>query len=151
MAGAFMVAAQSTGRIRIYQSVVGGILLTIVPISYIVLKLGAAPWSVFLVHLCICICAFIVRLFIIRPMIHLSLRSYFCEVLLRCLWVSLLAMPLPFLLLYVLPSALLSSLIIGIVSIIVMILFSYMVGLNVNEKRFVVEKISFFIKNSIKK
>lgn len=38
MAGAFMVSAQATGAVRVYQSVVGGILLTIVPVSYIVLK-----------------------------------------------------------------------------------------------------------------
>lgn len=40
MGGAFMVAAQSTGRVRFYQSVVGGILLAIVPVSYVVLRLG---------------------------------------------------------------------------------------------------------------
>lgn len=146
MAGAFMVAAQSTGRIRIYQSVIGGILLAIVPVSYIVLKLGAAPWSVFLVHLCICIIAFIVRLYIVHSMICLSLRSYLCEVLLRCLWVSLLAMPLPFLLLNVLPDTLFSGALIGIVSIMAMVFFSYTVGLTVNEKKFVAEKIAVWRK-----
>lgn len=147
MAGAFMVAAQSTGRIRFYQSVVGGILLTIVPISYIVLKLGAAPWSVFGVHLCICICAFIVRLYIIRPLICLSLRSYFSEVLLRCLWVFLLAVPLPVLLFCTLPDTLFSGILICSVSVLMMVLFSYMVGLTVNEKRFVTEKITLLVKN----
>lgn len=43
MAGAFMVSAQATGNIRVYQSVVGSILLFIVPVSYFVLKLGGDP------------------------------------------------------------------------------------------------------------
>ena len=131
----------------LFRSVVGGILLTIVPISYIVLKLGAAPWSVFGVHLCICICAFIVRLYIIRPLICLSLRSYFSEVLLRCLWVFLLAVPLPVLLSCTLPDTLFSGILICSVSVLMMVLFSYMVGLTVNEKRFVIEKITLLVKN----
>ena len=59
MGGAFMVAAQSTGRVRFYQSVVGGILLAIVPVSYVVLRLGAhlGVYSLFisvsvLLHFC---------------------------------------------------------------------------------------------------
>lgn len=56
MAGSLMVAAQATGRIRFYQSMVGGVLLFIVPISYIVLRLGAAPWSVFVVHFVFAFC-----------------------------------------------------------------------------------------------
>lgn len=40
MAGAFMVSAQATGAVRVYQSVVGGILLTIVPVSYIDVENG---------------------------------------------------------------------------------------------------------------
>ena len=96
----------SSGRVRFYQSVVGGILLAIVPVSYVVLRLGAAPWSVFLIHFCVCTVAFFVRLFIIRSMIHLSLYSYFHAVLLRCLYVLLLAMPLPIGLLYIFPATL---------------------------------------------
>ena len=36
-----VIANQATGKVKVYQMVVGGILLTILPISYIVLKLGA--------------------------------------------------------------------------------------------------------------
>ena len=48
MGGAFMVAAQSTGRVRFYQSVVGGILLAIVPVSYVVLRLDLGVYSLFI-------------------------------------------------------------------------------------------------------
>ena len=45
-----VIANQATGKVKIYQMVVGGILLLILPISYIVLKLGAPAYSVFIVH-----------------------------------------------------------------------------------------------------
>ena len=95
MANPLMVSAAATGKVKLYQSVIGGILLAILPISYITLKLGGNPASVFIVHLCMCIIAFTVRLFIIRPMIKLSLSSYFTQVLLRCIVVAIIAAILP--------------------------------------------------------
>ena len=116
-----MVSAQATGNIRVYQSVVGSILLFIVPVSYFVLKLGGDPWSVFVVHLCICILAFVVRLFIICFMIHLSIYDYFIQVLFRCFGVCL-------------------------VSILMMVFSSYFIGLTVIEREFVNGKILSFLK-----
>lgn len=149
MAGSLMVAAQATGRIRFYQSMVGGVLLFIVPISYIVLRLGAAPWSVFVVHFCICIFAFIIRLLIIRSMIHLSLYRYFHQVVLRCLWVLLLATPLPIVLFYVLPNTFVVNIFICVICVFMMLLFSYFVGLTVNEKVYFEKKV-IFLKNRFK-
>ncbi len=146
MAGAFMVSAQATGAVRVYQSVVGGILLTIVPVSYIVLKTGAEPWSVFVVHLCVCILAFVVRLFIIRPMIHLSLYDYFTQVLLRSLGVLVMAIPLPLVLLFLLPDTLMNSVLVGLSSLFMMAFSSYVTGLTVGEKKFVNGKILSFLK-----
>ncbi|WP_347152682.1 lipopolysaccharide biosynthesis protein [Phocaeicola vulgatus] len=148
MGGAFMVAAQSTGRVRFYQSVVGGILLAIVPVSYVVLRLGAAPWSVFLIHFCVCTVAFFVRLFIIRSMIHLSLYSYFHAVLLRCLYVLLLAMPLPIGLLYIFPATLWAGISVCFVSVLTISLSSYRVGLAEGERKFIKEKIRMFLSKS---
>lgn len=94
-ANSLMVSAAATGRIKKYQSVIGGILLTIVPISYLVLKLGATPWSVFVVHLIICCVAYATRLAIIRPMINLVISNYFKEVILRCILVAIVSSVLP--------------------------------------------------------
>ena len=51
-ANPYTTANQATGNVKTYQLMVGGILLTILPISYIVLNLGAPAYSVFIVHLC---------------------------------------------------------------------------------------------------
>ncbi len=45
MARPFMNAAAATGDVKKYQSIIGGILLSIVPIAYLVLRLGGDPTS----------------------------------------------------------------------------------------------------------
>lgn len=146
MAGAFMVSAQATGAVRVYQSVVGGILLTIVPVSYIVLKMGAEPWSVFIVHLCVCILAFAVRLFILCRMIHLSLSGYFTKVLLRCMGVLIIALPLPLILLYFLSDTFINSIMVCLSGLLAMLFSSYVIGLVSNERKFIKDKILLFLK-----
>lgn len=146
MAGAFMVSVQATGRVRVYQSVVGGILLTIVPLSWLVLKAGGAPWSVFVVHLAVCLCAFVVRLFILRPLIHLSLFGYFLQVICRCISVLLVAVPLPLVLLHFLPATLSSGVLVCLSGMLLMLFSSYLIGLTGGERRFVDDKVLSFLK-----
>lgn len=71
-----VVANQATGKVKVYQTVVGGTLLLIVPISYIVLKLGAPAYSVFIVHFVIESIAQFTRMYMLRKLIDLPMRSY---------------------------------------------------------------------------
>ncbi len=71
-----IIANQATGKVKIYQMVVGGILLLILPISYVVLKLGAPAYSVFIVHFCIESLAQFSRMYMLRKLIHLPLWQY---------------------------------------------------------------------------
>lgn len=78
-----ITAASATGKIKLYQSVVGGLLLLILPISYLCLRLGLPAYSVFIVHLGMEITAQFARLWMLRRMIRLSLREYFTKVIWR--------------------------------------------------------------------
>lgn len=71
-----VVANQATGKVKVYQMVVGGILLTILPISYIVLKLGAPAYSVFLVHFFVESVAQFSRMYMLRKLINLPMWQY---------------------------------------------------------------------------
>lgn len=71
-----VIANQATGKVKVYQMVVGGILLTILPISYIVLKLGAPAYSVFIVHFCVESVAQFTRMYMLRKLINLPVRQY---------------------------------------------------------------------------
>ena len=71
-----VIANQATGKVKIYQMVVGGILLLILPISYIVLKLGAPAYSVFIVHFLVESVAQFSRMYMLRKLINLPLWQY---------------------------------------------------------------------------
>lgn len=132
-----MTAAAATGDVKLYQSLIGGILLSIVPVAYVVLKLGGSPESVYLVHIIICVVAFVTRLWVIKPMIKLSLRQYFSCVIFRCLIVLAVSLPLCILIKYILPVGILPSIIVCAVSIVVALAVSYLLGLTTSERQFV--------------
>lgn len=136
-----IIAAQATGKIRTYQIVVGGILLCILPISYVALKLGAVPEAVFVVHFCIVCVAQVVRLWMIRPMIKLSLRYYCEEVVWKTVTVFILSLALPYLLYRVLPVTWWSFLIVCSTCACSTLFMIYKIGLNHQERKFIQQKL----------
>lgn len=88
ISGPLMISAQATGKIKLYQSVVGGILLFNIPTSYILLQLGHPPETVLMVFICMCIIALIARLIIIAPLINLPKIVFISKVLARAILVS---------------------------------------------------------------
>lgn len=149
-ANPLMVSAAATGKVKVYQSVVGGILLAILPISYAVLKLGGNPESVFIVHLSICIIAFTVRLFIIRPMIQLSLSQYFKEVIIKCMVVTIISLILPISIQYITNESMTGFLGVCLTCVCSVSVSAYYLGFNQNEKLFINQKIIDII-NKIKR
>lgn len=139
----FMTASAATGRVKVYQSVVGSILLMIVPIAYIPLKLGAEPYAVFIVHLSIAIIAFITRIFIIRKMISLSVKEYFFKVIIPCVYVALPSVFISLSVKFVLPNKLHYAVLVCLVALIVVSISSFMLGLTNSERKFVLSKIPF--------
>lgn len=74
-----MTAAQATGRIKLYQFVVGGLLLINVPASYIVLKMGGAPYTVFYVAIGLSILALLARVYLISNLIKMKKKMYLVD------------------------------------------------------------------------
>ena len=141
MAKPLMTAAAATGNVKKYQSVVGGLLLSIVPIAYIVLKLGGNPVSVYVVHLSVYIVAYLARLFIVRPLIRLSLRQFFVNVLLPCILVTGLSYGLSYCVKIILPSGAFFSVLTCFTSILIVGLLSYSIGFTKRERAFINEKV----------
>lgn len=137
----FMTASAATGNVKVYQSVVGGILLSIVPIAYITLRLGAEPFAVFIVHFCVAIFAFVARLMIVKRLINFSVRKYFAYVLLPCFYVVTLSVVGALLLKSVLPCSVVYSIIVMLFSLLIVALSSLMLGLTNNERKFVLSKL----------
>lgn len=137
-----MTSAAATGRVKVYQSVVGGVLLTIVPIAYVVLKLGGDPISVFIVHLVVCIIAFIIRVLIVKPLISLSLKEYFDKTILKILFVTITSL-IPVVALHlILPAGIVSTFVICGLAVLFVAISSFVVGMTKNERQFVLSKIT---------
>lgn len=136
-----MTAAAATGDVKKYQSIIGGILLSIVPISYIVLKAGGNPASVYVVYLVVEAIAFLVRLLIVRPMIELSLREYFIKVILPGLYVSVVSLLFAVAIGYSFSDGFVGKLLTCGIAAFIVVIISYAIGLSVEERKFVNTKI----------
>ena len=94
-----ITAKNATGEIRNYQIVVGGILLLMLPISYICLKLGASVISVVIANAGTAILAVFARMYMLRGDFPCwSSRVFINKVLLNVLFVSIVSAVLPILL-----------------------------------------------------
>lgn len=142
MAKPLMQAATATGRVKKYQSIVGGVLLSIVPIAYLVLKLGGNPESVFVVHLVVCCIAFVIRLYIIRPLIKLNMLDFFKNVLGRAFAVTLISVVLSLSFKAILPEGIISAIIVCVVSACIVASVGFTIGMEASEKAFILDKAS---------
>lgn len=92
---ALVTAIAATGNIKKYESVLGTFKLSILPVSYFVLRMGGSPWSVFVVYLIIDILAFFVTLHITLPPLGLRFMQYIMFAIKPCAMVLLSSMFVP--------------------------------------------------------
>src|SRR5690606_20097418 len=83
-----MTSAQATGEIRLYQTVVGGILLLNAPVSFLVLSVWRQPTLVLWVSIALVSSALIARLFILRRLTGLAVGYYIRRVISRVVLVG---------------------------------------------------------------
>ena len=142
MANPFMTAVAATGKVKIYQMTIGGMMILIVPISYLFLRHGFPPYIVFFVHLMMCVVAFVARLFFVKNMLQMKIGRFVGEVLLRCAAVMVVSFGVIFVmeLLLIKETSFLSIARI-VLSGGVAVVASYLCGLTANEKKAVNKKI----------
>lgn len=136
-----MVANQATGKIKIYQIIIGGILLTILPLSYIALKLGAPAYIVFVIHLCIEIIAQFLRIYLLKDSIKLSIVRYIKEIYMPIILTVSISVLIPYYISTIIVSNWLRFILVAFTSYVSVALISFFFGLSKNEKIFVLEKI----------
>ena len=91
ISGPLMTSAQATGHIRLYHTVVGGLLLLNVPASYLFLSRGFPPEAVLIVTITLSIITLQARILIISPLINLPIGKFSSGVLARVFLVSAVA------------------------------------------------------------
>ena len=135
-----VIANQATGKVKVYQAVVGGLLLLILPISYIVLKMGAPAYSVFIVHFCVESVAQFTRMYMLRNMIDLPLLSYIKNIYLPIMGVVLFSVVLPMLVYNNMQEGIIRLLAVGITCVVSVTMTSLFIGMTRNERTFLIDK-----------
>jgi O-antigen/teichoic acid export membrane protein len=134
ISGPLMTAAQATGKIRLYQMVVGFLLLLILPVSWIFLGFGFEPQTTIYVSISISLIAIFARLKIISPLVKMPISNYVTNVVFRIVLVVALSTILPLIIKTSLPKGLGRLMIIGSFSLISVIFTIFMVGLTKVER-----------------
>ena len=137
----FMRSVDATGNIKKYQIIVGGTLLMIVPVSYVVLKMGGTPYSVFIVHIVLGLVAFGFRLYLAQSLVNIPIRDYLINVLIRIILMACISSILPLLIYYAMDTTLYRLLFVCIASVASVGICSWFICLLPNEKTFVVSKV----------
>ncbi len=135
-----VIANQATGKVKIYQMVVGGILLLILPISYVVLKLGAPAYSVFIVHFCIESVAQFSRMYMLRNLIHLPLWQYMKNIYIPIVSTVAIAIILPLVVRFQFAEGWLRFLAVGFTCVLSVGASSYFIGFTKQERVFFLDK-----------
>lgn len=138
LANPMNISAQATGNIKKYQIIEGGTLLLIVPISYIILKLYHVPEIVFVVHLLIALLVQCIRIYLLKQMIHLSIKKYICNVVFRIFIVSFMYFITMYTVHIICPTLFDNFFICTLFSLITSGLFVMVLGLTKSEKGFVI-------------
>ena len=142
MTGSCVVANQATGKVKVYQAVVGGILLLVLPFSYLTLKLGAPAYSVFIVHFIVELLAQLARMILLRKQIDLPVISYFKYVYKYVFIVVLVSSILPLYIHTLFLEGWLRFFVVGISCVLSVGITVFFIGFTQNERNFFVEKIS---------
>lgn len=147
LASPIMTAAHATGKIKLYQFVVGVITILNIPISYCALKyVHTDAVTVYAVSLTLAVVAFVVRLWIVKRLVDFSMRLYFRTVILRILLLATLSVPLPLWLHSIMEEGFASCVAVVVVSVVSSCIFIYALGMNSSERTVVMN----VVRNRIK-
>lgn len=136
ISGPLITGSMATGKIKCYQIVVGGLYLMLLPVVYVVLKLGGPPQSTMVVSIIINLITLAARIWMLRSMINLSMKDYLREVMWPILALSIVAPILPLMVHYYnnITNEVLSVLLVGFVSVLWSAVVIYFLAFNKNER-----------------
>ncbi len=137
-----MTAAQATGKIKLYQSVVGGVLLLNFPLAFIFCSIGFPPVIVFYISIGITLTALFIRLFILKIIMKFEIFSFLQKVCIPILFAVITSVLIVFYLKKVMANSLLEVIVIVTCSIIAASISFFVFVLSKHEKLFLLKKIT---------
>lgn len=144
-------AILATGKVRIFQSLLSVILLSEVPIAYLILLLGGKPYMALLPCLVTNFYSLIFRILLLHKYIpQYSIKEYLVNIVGRCLIIFFIVFVLSFYVHALFPNTFLTVIITSFISILFLSFFIYVIGLNATERKYVNDRF-FILINKIRK
>lgn len=140
-------AARAPGKMKVYELTLGFIQILIFVVSLIVLKMGGAAYSVFIVAIVANLVMFVVRLLIVRMLIGFALKPFFQQVVYPVMLVVLVSVTPSFGLHFLLPKGFIFTCITILLSVALTVFGMYFLGLD----KFIREKVRSIIVSRVHK
>lgn len=132
----------ATGNIRSVNVVAGGILLSILPVSYLILKIGYSPESVFIVTIVVSMIAQIAELIFLKRLISYSIRAYLKQIIIRCGFVILTSATVPYLLTIYLTPGLNRFILVVTISLLMSAIAIFFIGIDKVVQQHIINKLT---------
>ena len=147
MANPLMTTAHATGKIALYQFVVGTMTILNIPISYTLLYYGGDPLTVFYISLIIAILNLFIRLWIVKRLVDFPVWDYVRTVLLTCVLVCVISAVIPCVVYELLQDDnFVRFMIVCVLSVSSSLFAMYVVGLSAEERQIVMKYAKKIIK-----
>lgn len=143
-----IAGVNATGKIRMYQIIVGGLLIMNLPVSYLALKQGAPVEATAIISIIISIIALGARLIISKKLIDLSVWIFVKKVLFVVSIVFIISMTPPLLLKFFMPKSIISFIVVIVVSAISCGACSFFMGCTKGEQKKILNKLFLVINRS---
>lgn len=147
IAASLTTTAHATGKIKKFQLVTGCLFLSILPISYVLLKLGNPPQITHYVNIVISIIVLVLQVYMVSRLVSFSKIDFTKQVIVPIITVSIVASVLPIIIYMNLDNKLIRFVIVCVVSMLSTLITIYFVGMNVKERQYIAR----FILNRKKK
>lgn len=149
LANPIRIVNQAEGNIRKFQILECSYLALIIPLSYIALKLGLNPESVFIIQFFVEVTAQFIRIKIVLPKINMTIKEYLMTVYFRVLMVFVLPLIVAFYIKGLMSSGYLIFFVSLFITEILTLCTIYYIGLNGFERKRISNKMIQYLKKSV--
>lgn len=147
ISGPLMTGAHATGRIKLYQSIIGTILLLNLPFSVIFLKIWDSPLVPFFSSIGLSMIGLFVRLLMLKSLISLNIGMFLRDVFFRIVLISSITLTIPLIIIHQFDQSFARFISLVFLVLILNLMSSIFFGLNIHERKFLKSKsVSIFSK-----
>lgn len=139
---------QATGKIKNYQILMGVLIFLNLPLAYLVLKIGMPVYYVWVVRILVNVLVFTIRCLYVKREYAFPAGVYFNKVMMPVIFVTLIVVPISILIKNIIDGYWSQLFLSCLSALTISFVFIYILGLNRNEKNYVIEMVRHKMKKN---